>query len=95
MTLRQKTPKDAQRRADALIERENSLAVKSLLKKPLKENGLEQGKLRILFGDKELEENEEKSLNSHTEVAIGKNELPINILDRDRNQLTENEMSDV
>ena len=51
LTRRQKTLKDAQKRADALIDRENSLAVKSLSKKPLKENGLEQGDLRILFGD--------------------------------------------
>ena len=95
LTRRQKTLKDAQKRADALIDRKNSLVVKSLSKKPLKENGLEQGDLRILFGDKELEENEKKSLNNHMVVAMGKNELTINILDRNRNHLTEDQMSDV
>ena len=97
LTRRQKTLKDAQKRADALIDRENTLAVKSLSKKELKENGLEQGDLRRLFGDKELvqEEVEEKSLNRDTEVAVHKKELPINILDRNRNQLTEDQMSDV
>ena len=95
-TRRQKTLKDAQKRADALIDRKNSLVVKSLSKKPLKENGLEQGGLRILFGDKELEENEKKkSLKNHMVVAVGKNELTLNILDRNRNQLTEDQMSDV
>ena len=51
--------------------------------------------MRILFGDKELEETEKKSLKNHMVVAMGKNELTINILDRNRNQLTEDQMSDV
>ena len=54
MTRRQKMLRDAQERTDALIDRENILAVKSLSKKELKGNGLQQGDLRRLFEDKEL-----------------------------------------
>ena len=97
LTQRQKMLKDAQERADALIDRENTLALKSLSKKELKENGLEQGDLRRLFEEKELvqEEIDEKSANTHTEEAMHESELPINIVDRNRNQVTEDQISDV
>lgn len=51
LTRRQKMLKDAQERADALIDRDNTLPLKSLSKKELKGNGLDQGDLRRLFED--------------------------------------------
>ena len=43
---------DTQRRADALIDRENSLAVETLSKKETRQHGLKQGDLPTLFGDR-------------------------------------------
>ena len=96
-TRRQKMLRDAQERADTLINQENTLALKSLSKKELKGNGLGQGDLRRLFEDKELvqEEIDEKGLNRDRKVAIHESELPINILVRNRNQLTEDQVSDI
>ena len=53
--------------------------------------------MRRLFEDKELvqEEIDKKGLNRDTKVAMHESELPINILVRNRNQLTEDQVSDV
>ena len=98
LTRHQKAKQDAQQRKDALIDRENSLAVKSLSKKEPKRDGLEQGNLQELFGDNATEEPDETSENnsdSNMKDDAPKEELPINILDRNRNQLSEDQMSDV
>lgn len=91
LTRRQKMLRDAQERADTLIDQENTPVLKNLSKKELKGNGLRQGDLRRLFEDKELvkEEIDKKGLNRDTKVAMHESELPINILVRNRNQLTE------
>ena len=74
-----------------------TLVLKKFVKNDGNENGLQQGDLRRLFEDKELvqEEIDEKSANRDTEVAMHDSELPINILDWNRNQLTEDQLSDV
>ena len=97
LTRRQKMLRDAQERADTSIDQENTPALKNLSKKELKGNGLRQGDLRRLFEDKELvqEEIDKKGLNRDTKVAMHESELPINILVRNRNQLTEDQVSDV
>lgn len=97
LTRRQKMLRDAQERADTLIDQENTPVLKNLSKKELKGNGLRQGDLRRLFEDKELvqEEIDKKGLNRDTKVAMHESELPINILVRNRNQLTEDQVSDV
>ena len=98
LTRHQKALQDAQQRRDALIDRENSLAVKSLSKEEPERDGLEEGNLRELFGDKaneEPDETSENNLNSKTKDNAPKEELPVNILDRNRNQLSEDQMSDV
>ena len=56
LTRVQKALADAQRRADALIDRENSLAVETLSKKEPRQHGLKQGDLPTLFRDRKPEE---------------------------------------
>ena len=86
---------DAQRRADALIDCENSGAVQTLSKKEPRQHGLKQGDLPTLFGDRKPEETSDKSLVCNTEIASTKNEPPINILDRNKTQLAADQNADV
>ena len=66
LTRHQEALEDAQQRMDALVDRENSLAVKGLSKKEPKRDGLEQGNLRMPFGDKEPEETSKNNWDSIT-----------------------------
>lgn len=95
LTRGQKALVDAQRRADALIDRENSLAVETLSKKEPRQHGLKQGDLPTLFGDRKPEETSDESLVCNTEIASTENEPPINILDRNKTQLAADQNADV
>ena len=95
LTRGQKALVDAQRRADALIDRENSLAVETLSKKEPRQHGLKQGDLPTLFGDRKPEEASDESLVCNTEIASTENEPPINILDRNKTQLAADQNADV
>ena len=96
MTRRQKALEEAQLKTDELIDRENSLAVKSLSKKEKKPEGPEEGDLQILFEGIIQEETGKKKPESDTLVTEpGKDKLPVNILDRDRNQLIADQKADV
>ena len=95
LTRGQKALVDAQRRADALIERENSLAVETLSKKEPRQDELKQGDLPTLFGDGKPEEISDKSLVCNTEIASTRNEPPINILDKNKSQLAADQNADV
>lgn len=92
MTRRQRALEEAQLRADELIDRESSLAVKSLSKKETKTEGPEEGDLQILFEGKIKEETGKK--NSESDGASKDNFL-VNILDRNREQLIADQTSDV
>ena len=95
LTRGQKALVDAQRRADALIDRENSLAVETLSKKEPRQHGLKQGDLPTLFGDRKPEETSDESLVCNMEIASTENEPPINILDRNKTQLAADQNADV
>ena len=96
MTRRQKALEEAQLKTDELIDRENSLAVKSLSKKEKKPEGPEEGDLQILFEGIIQEETGKKKPESDTLVTEpGKDKFPVNILDRDRNQLIADQKADV
>lgn len=96
MTRRQKALEDAQQRAHELGDRENTLALKSLSKKEPKRDGLKEGNLRILFEDKEVDgDMGEKNSDGDSDVDTGEGKLPPNILDRNKNQLIEDQQSDV
>lgn len=95
LTRGQKALVDAQSRADALIDRENSLAVETLSKKEPRQHGLKQGDLPTLFGDRKPEETSDESLVCNTEIASTENEPPINILDRNKTQLAADQNADV
>ena len=96
MTRRQKALEEAQLKADKLIDRENSLAVKSLSKKEKKPEGPEEGDLQILFEGIIQEETGKKKPESDTLVTEpGKDKLSVNILDRDRNQLIADQKADI
>ena len=96
MTRRQKALEEAQLNADELIDRENSLAVKSLSKKEIKPEGPEEGDLQFLFEGMIQEETGKKNPESDTLVTEpGKDKLPVNILDRGRNRLIADQTSDV
>ena len=96
MTRRQKALEEAQLKTDELIDRENSLAVKSLSKKEKKPEGPEEGDLQILFEGIIQEETGKKKPESDTLVTEPrKDKLPVNILDRDRNQLIADQKADV
>ena len=95
LTRGQKALVDAQRREDALIDRENSLAVETLSKKEPRQHGLKQGDLPTLFGDRKPEGTSDESLVCNTEIASTENEPPINILDRNKTQLAADQNADV
>ena len=91
----QKALVDAQRRADALIDRENLSAVETLSKKEPRQDELKQGDLPTLFGNGKPEETSDESLVCNTEIASTRNEPPINILDRNKSQLAAYQYADV
>lgn len=96
MTRRQKLLEEAQLKADELTDRENSFAVKSLSKKETKPKGPEEGDLQMLFEGMLQEKTGKKNPESDTLVIKpGKDKLPVNILDRDRNRLIADQKSDV
>ena len=92
MTRRQKALEEAQLRADELIDRESSLAVKSLSKKETKTEGPEEGDLQVLFEGKVKEGRGKKNSESDD---VSKDHFPVNILDRNRKQLIAAQTSDV
>ena len=96
MTRRQRALEEAQLRADELIDRESSIAVKSLSKKEKKREGPEEGDLQTLFEGKIPEEKGEENSENDTAVTEPEKEnFPVNILDRNRNQLIADQKSDV
>ena len=96
MTRRQRALEEAQLRADELIDRESSIAVKSLSKKEKKREGPEEGDLQTLFEGKIPEEKGEENSEDDTAVTEPEKEnFPVNILDRNRNQLIADQKSDV
>ena len=83
-------------RADELIDRESSIAVKSLSKKETKREGPEEGDLKTLFDGKIPEEKgKENSENGTVVTEPEKDNFPVNILDQNRNQLIADQKSDV
>ena len=92
MTRRQRALEEAQLRADELIDRESSLAVKSLSKKQTKTEGPEEGDLQVLFEGKAKEGTGKKNSESDD---VSKDNFPVNILDRNRKQLITDQNSDV
>lgn len=79
-----------------MVNRENTLALKSLSKKEPKRDGLKEGNLRTLFEDKEVDgDMGEKNSDGDSDVDIGEGKLRPNILDRNKNQLIEDQQSDV
>ena len=96
MTRRQRALEEAQLRADELIDRESSIAVKSLSKKETKREGPEEGDLQTLFDGKIPEEKGKENFENGTVVTEPeKDHFPVNILDRNRNQLIADQKSDV
>ena len=96
MTRRQRALEEAQLRADELIDRESSIAVKSLSKKETKREGREEGDLQTLFEGKiPQEKGKENSENGTVETEPEKDNFPVNILDLNRNQLIADQKSDV
>ena len=95
MTRRQRALENAQMRADELIGRESSLAVKSLSKKEAKPDAPETGDLQLLFQGN-IHEDIGKDSESNVQVTESfKDNPPPNILDRNRNQLILDQKSDV
>ena len=89
MTRRKRALEEAQLRADELIDRESSIAVKSLSKKETKREGPEERDLQTVFEGKIPEE-------KGTVINEPENDnFPVNILDRNRNQLIADQKSDV
>ena len=83
-------------RTDELIDRESSIAVKSLSKKETKREGAEEGDLQTLFEGKIPEEKgKENSDNGTLGNEPEKDHFPVNILNRNRNQLIADQKSDV
>ena len=71
-------------------------AVKHLSKKETKREGPEEGDLQTLFEGKISEEKgKENSENSTVVTEPDKDNFPVNILDRNRNQLIADQKSDV
>ena len=96
VTRRQRALEEAQFREDELIDRESSIAVKSLSKKETKREGAEEGDLQTLFEGKIPEEKgKENSENGTVVTEPEKDHFPVNILDRNRNQLIADQKSDV
>ena len=95
LTRRQKVLEDAQRRADALIDRENTVALGTLSKRELKQNGISENDLPILFEDKEPSEISEDSVDNDGETVTAESDITINILDRDQSQLKKDQTMDV
>ena len=82
--------------AEELIDRESSIAVKSLSKKETKREGPEEGDLKTLFDGKIPEEKGKENFENGTVVTEPeKDNFPVNILDRNRNQLIADQKSDV
>ena len=85
LTRRQKALEEAQQRADSLVDRENALALKNLSERESKKNGLNEGDLRILFGDKDVGEeaceNSVELSDSDSDGDTRADHLPLNILD--------------
>ena len=81
LTQRQKALENTQKRSDEMVDRENSVANKTLSKKETRKIGLTVSELPTLFEDKEPIETVENTEES------GMENLAFNILDRDRSQL--------
>ena len=88
---RQRALEEVQLRADEFIDRENSIAVK----KETKPEVPEKGDLQTLFEGKIPEETgKENSENGTFVTEPEKDNFSVNILDRNRNQMTADQKSD-
>ena len=96
VTRRKRALQEAQLRADEYIDRESSIAVKSLSKQETKPEGTEEGDLQTLFEGKIPEEKGKENSDNGTVVnEPEKDHFPVNILNRNRNQLIADQKSDV
>lgn len=94
LTRRQKVLEEAQKQADEVVDRENALAVRNLSKKETKKEGLREGVLPTLFEEQERGEIDEESPKGVVEES-GMENLLLNILDRNRGQVIEDQRADV
>ena len=96
MTRRHEPLEEAQLRADDFIDQENSFAIKSLSNEETKPEGPQEGDLRMLPEGMILKETSKKNPESDNLVTEpGKDKLPVNILNSDRNQLIADQKPDV
>ena len=93
LTRQQKVLEEAQKQADELVDCENALAVRNLSKKEMKEV-LKEGVLPTLFEEPERGEIDEESPKGVAEES-GMENLLLNILDRNRGQVIEDQRTDV
>ena len=83
-------------REEELIDRESSIAVKSLSKKETKREGPAEGDLQTLFEGKiPGEKGKENSVSGTVVTEPEKDYFSVNILDRNRNQLIAGQTSDI
>ena len=91
---RQKVLEEAQKQADEVVDRENTLAFSNLSKRETKKEVLKEGVLPTLFGEPEQGEIDEDSPKGVVE-ELGMENLLFNILDRNRGQVIEDQQADV
>ena len=94
LTRQQKVLEEAQKQADEVVDRENALAVRNLSKKETKKEVLKEGVLPTLFEEPERGEIDEESPKGVVEES-GMENLLLNILDRNRGQVIEDQRADV
>ena len=94
LTRQQKVLEEAQKQADEVVDRENALAVRNLFKKETKKEVLTEGVLPTLFEEPERGEIDEESPKGVVEES-GMENLLLNILDRNRGQVIEDQRADV
>ena len=91
---RQKVLEEAQKQADEVVDRENTLAFSNLSKRETKKEVLKEGVLPTLFGEPEQGEIDEDSPKGVVE-ELGMENLLFNILDRNRGHVIEDQRADV
>ena len=94
LTRRQIVLEEAQKHADEVVDRENTLAFSNLSKRETKKEVLKEGVLPTLFGEPEQGEIDEDSPKGVVE-ELGMENLLFNILDRNRGHVIEDQRADV
>ena len=94
LTRQQKVLEEAQKQTDEVVDRENALAVRNLSKKETKKEVLKEGVLPTLFEEPERGEIDEESPKGVGEES-GMENLLLNILDRNRSQVIEDQQADM